>query len=666
MDSQCLEIVSDLQSIKEISYPAGTNFREILVTGPPGSGKSTLVQHLGGWPEEGLVDLSAPHWWRSRDLSARPRQIHFAFPFKGQKDSLAVHDALWVAHGPELRLATERVRLPTKGLGWGFDWRRRYLFDVQLPPEDDLLRAREERAQRGSHPVDRNLSRELVRLQLDLYRSLAELLHEAGFRVIVRTQYDGAPRVFPPVKAVADAERGQRSFLSRWVKRLARHDSAPILEDVEGFLLRGAMVRVPKSALPITADVGGQTVAISPLETLDGAPTDRLVLYDPDRIGTLYGRVRLAVGQGTRLGRGAEDRFITRSLPKDALPRLEILNRLDDVLLIDLDSPHGTRLDPAAPALRGALIAERRRARDRLREIFPEPERPLATAEALDLLRRVTSGMPAAGHRELDRDGRPGGILRLPDSVTPIVVGDLHTRIEHLLGVLTQNRFLHDLEAGRAALVILGDAVHSEESSGLEDMASSISIMDRILTLIDRFPGGVFYLLGNHDSFSPDVRKNSVPQGLLWRAALVEERGEEYVAAMQEFYDASPYVLEAKGIIACHGGPPTESVTREALVNIEDSPRIRHQLTWNRLRSPNNPAGYGKRDVRKFLGALGQPRSAFIVSHTPPSGDELYQRNVGGIAGHHVIHSADPDGYSIATRLDGEVALLEFDAEPWT
>jgi hypothetical protein len=232
--------------------------------------------------------------------------------------------------------------------------------------------------------------------------------------------------------------------------------------------------------------------------------------------------------------------------------------------------------------------------------------------------------------------------------------------------VLTQNRFLHAIEAGRAALVILGDGVHSEESRGLEEMASSISIMDRILTLRDRFPRGVFYLMGNHDSFSPDVRKNSVPQGLLWREALVEARGEEFVEAMQGFYDASPYVLESNGIIACHGGPPTESVTRDALVNIQDSPRLRHQLTWNRMRAPNNPAGYGKRDVRKFLGVLGQPRSAFIVSHTPPAGDELYQRNVGGIVGHHVIHSADPDGYSIATRLDGEVALLEFDAEPWS
>ncbi|MBL8419874.1 MAG: hypothetical protein JNK92_04490 [Dechloromonas sp.] len=42
------EPIAALQNIKGIDFPADVRYRQILVTGPPGAGKSTLITRLGG------------------------------------------------------------------------------------------------------------------------------------------------------------------------------------------------------------------------------------------------------------------------------------------------------------------------------------------------------------------------------------------------------------------------------------------------------------------------------------------------------------------------------------------------------------------------------------------------------------------------------------------
>ncbi len=87
------EPIESLQNIKGIDFPADIRFRQILVTGPPGAGKSTLITRLGGWSEEGYLDLAKKHWWRSEILSVRPREIHLGMPFQGLGDAVTVFDA---------------------------------------------------------------------------------------------------------------------------------------------------------------------------------------------------------------------------------------------------------------------------------------------------------------------------------------------------------------------------------------------------------------------------------------------------------------------------------------------------------------------------------------------------------------------------------------------
>ena len=92
--------IKNLVMVKGIPFPEGESFRQIIVTGPPCSGKTTLIDKLGGWPEEGFLDLCLKSWWRNQILTFRPREVHFGLPFKGHTESHAVFDPEWLASLP--------------------------------------------------------------------------------------------------------------------------------------------------------------------------------------------------------------------------------------------------------------------------------------------------------------------------------------------------------------------------------------------------------------------------------------------------------------------------------------------------------------------------------------------------------------------------------------
>ncbi len=189
--------LEEIQYIKDVPFPADLKYRQLLVTGPPGCGKSRLIAKIGGWPEEGYIDLTLKNWWRAQSLTFRPREVHLGFPFVGYPEALTVFDKEWLEAAQTPSLDFTRVHLPPpKTHFFATDWRQRYVFEFQLPPAEDIFKWRSDRSRRRSHPVDIGVDIEQVRRQVLVYRETAIHFRRSGISTYIRDAIEGIPKTF--------------------------------------------------------------------------------------------------------------------------------------------------------------------------------------------------------------------------------------------------------------------------------------------------------------------------------------------------------------------------------------------------------------------------------------------------------------------------------------
>jgi hypothetical protein len=392
------------------------------------------------------------------------------------------------------------------------------------------------------------------------------------------------------------------------------------------------------------------------------------LLEEPVReVAPLQGFIRLHPGETMLLGRandGVQRLFdLPRSMPNR---HVELLNDQGTLIIRNLAPDHPSTLalgreeDPTAErrARRLALLA-------RLSDVYGGPLQPLEPDDALVSAQAVRDLLRDESYRPRDSRGLPGGLLELPASRVPIILGDLHAKLDNLLRILCEDGCLDALERGDAYLLLLGDTVHREGDSELEEMDSSLLMLDFLCRLKLRFPDGFFWLRGNHESFDEDVGKGGVPQGMLLRRSLRERRGEVYVEALADLFDCLPYVARSDDFVACHAGAPRGAVSMTELVDIHEHPNLARELRWVRPQQTFRPAGFGSRDVARLRAALAVAKdAAVIVGHTPQTEDGVLWMDAGGIPGLHVIYSARDLAVPVFTRLRGGMAPLDYPPEP--
>ena len=672
--------IKEVQEIRGVLLPIGVEYLQLVVTGPPGAGKSYYINQIGGWPNEGYIDLSRKNWWKNKALIYRPREVHLGMPFKGFNEALTVFDKEWLEADPTPVLDVSRIQIPRQPV-WVFqtNWIKRYIFEFLLPTPEEIYERRLNRQHQGYFPVDSGMTLEMIAKQVLAYQEIALYLHRAGLNISIRRSLDGPPFYI--------AEKGLAS-VPQW--SIPTRVPRPSLKHLKGW----KQVLGVKRSTWFTITTEPQPVKLVSRVAHDGKTFEMLIgnqrlFFSPEiplgvrrrsirknwRISLPYACdrsepsafVRIQDGETVIIGRS--NRIYQHILQLDSsvsVRHVGVTNERGDLTFtpLNMDRPvHLVRSDDQD--YRGRVKMDRQHAFYCLKRIFGGRIQQQGKTEALQLLHNAIDCISHDPARETAKSGLGGGIIRLRNNSIPVIVGDLHGQVDNLLTILSENCMLHHLDNKAVTMVLLGDALHSEVAGEMEDMDSSILMIDLICMLKLRFPENFYYIAGNHDSFAEDISKNGISQGLLLKKELYELRGKEYVHAMELFFETLPYIVSSEYFFACHAAPPLSAATYEDLVNISEHPALIREVTCNRMQRPNYPGGYKKKDISTFRKKLGLAKGTpFIVGHTPMDPFGSVWKNAGAIKKHHIIYSARQDGPTILQYLRGTFIPLSFPAEP--
>jgi len=676
-----LKPIKDLHNIRGIQLPIGLEFLQLVVTGPPGAGKSYYIEQIHGWPNEGYLDLTRKKWWNDKSLLYRPREVHLGLPFRDHSEALSVFDKEWLESDTPPILDPSRILIPPeKEIFLQSNWRGRYIFEFLIPPPAVTFNQRKERQSQGYFPVDENLSMDMVKQQTAVYQAVALYLHRAGLNVYIRQGLDNTPMWI--------AEKGI-SNVPRWT--LIKKPDRPSLKTRAGwkwFFLRRYPIhwlsltdkeqeltkpcRIAHDGKRFEVVIGSQRLLFQPeipLGVKKKCVQKNWLINTELTCSTkqVCGFARIRVGETVIIGKeNQEYDALFKFSPKVAHRHVSVTNQKGDLLIspLTIDRPVKiARFDNLD--YRERMQTTRYNSIRQLQNMFGRPLNKLPRAKALETLKEVNSILLKEPHRPLDLEGLPGGLVELPAKSTPVIVGDLHAQIDNLLIVLSKNCLLDCLRLKTATLIILGDAVHSEISGEMEDSTNSILIMDLLFQLKLKFPSQFFYIRGNHDSFSPSISKNGILQGVLLKETLLKLRGAEYVQEMEIFYDRLPYTIMSDNFLACHAGPPRTKTSLEEIINIRTTPELANELITSRIQRTHYLGGYSKKDVKQFRKSLNlKNKIPFIVGHTPLDPFGSVWLNAGSIKNHHIIYSAHTDGPSLFIGLENDLIPISFPSEP--
>lgn len=292
------------------------------------------------------------------------------------------------------------------------------------------------------------------------------------------------------------------------------------------------------------------------------------------------------------------------------------------------------------------------------------------SASLLKLIKDATEILYNTKYRPKDKKANPGSLFYVPKDKTPIIIGDLHAAKDNLVAIIEHEENLNNLKQNKAFLIIVGDALHNDQTGYMLEMNSSLETLEVLLKYITLFPDNIVYIRGNHDTFDERLRKSGIAQGEEFRKFLLNKTDSKVVEALSLFFERLPMFVIGNGFVVTHAGPVRGGLTTEELINVYYDTNAYMQLMWNRIhefRGNPNLKEYGENDIKAMLKKLELPENThFIVGHNPMwNTGELsgVWMNVLGIRNHHIIYSNLQTNAPYLTYNGGEI-IKKFAIKP--
>jgi pSer/pThr/pTyr-binding forkhead associated (FHA) protein len=253
-----------------------------------------------------------------------------------------------------------------------------------------------------------------------------------------------------------------------------------------------------------------------------------------------------------------------------------------------------------------------------------------------------------------------GSIVYLDNGKPTLVISDLHARRDFLQNALNTTvngeRMIDLLEKGEVNIVLLGDAMHSEDRTrwgtwrqdsngkwvlskafqGSEldgEMVQAIGLMRMIMELKSRHPQNFHYLRGNHDDMNASLgifRKYS-NESVLVNEWMNQHYGQDVVKQWVEFEQQLPLIAvgtrqDGSQFVMSHAAPGTVLSGKD----LDHKPAQAYkQLAW----TDNNRISedFLDQNIRGTLTQLGLKEDAqWIIGHRDVARGTNYRSQLGG------------------------------------
>jgi len=253
-------------------------------------------------------------------------------------------------------------------------------------------------------------------------------------------------------------------------------------------------------------------------------------------------------------------------------------------------------------------------------------------------------GSADARVRPPDSRGRPGGLVLLPVVEYVVIVPDLHARGDFLRAVIRtvvpggSTTVEADMNAGRAAVVCVGDAFHAEvraidrwriayreflrgnvRSPAMdEEMSESLDLLLEVARLQTLYPLHFHFLKGNHENIANEWNDGNFPfrkfalEGEMVREWTLLALGRDLFNRIYRWEKCLPLAARGDRFLVTHA-EPVRSYSPDEIVDAYMDPATIVGLTWtdNGQAEPDSVAG----TLESFF--PGVPGTRIFGGHRP-------------------------------------------------